>query len=67
MKLVRIPYCKDDIYVNADLVEYIRTDQSGTYIVTNGDRVIHTELSADKVAALLSGDLTMQIGEETYK
>lgn len=67
MKLVRIPYCKDDIYVNADLVEYIRADQSGTYIVTNGDRVIHTELSADKVAALLSGDLTMQIGEETYK
>lgn len=67
MKLIRIPYCKDDIYVNADLVEYIRADQNGTYIVTNGDRVIHTKLSADKVAALLSGDLTMQIGEETYK
>lgn len=67
MKLIRIPYCKDDIYVNADLVKYIRADQNGTYIVTNGSRVIHTELSADKVAALLSGDLTMQIGEETYK
>jgi hypothetical protein len=29
--------------------------------------VIHTKLSADKAALLLSGDLTMQIGEETYK
>ena len=67
MKLIRIPYCKDDIYVNADLVEYIRADQNGTYIVTNGHRAIHTKLSADKVTALLSGDLTMQIGEETYK
>lgn len=67
MKMVRIPYCKDDIYVNRDLVEYIRVDQNGTYIVTNGGRVIHTELSADKVAALLSGDLTMAIGEEIYK
>lgn len=67
MKLIRIPYCKDDIYVNRDLVEYIRADQNSTYIITNGDHVIHTELSADKVAALLSGDLTMQIGEETCK
>lgn len=67
MKMVRIPYCKDDIYVNADLVEYIRADQNGTYIVIKGDRVIHTELSADKVAALLSGNLTMQIGEEKYE
>ncbi|MBQ1434211.1 MAG: hypothetical protein IIZ09_14045 [Ruminococcus sp.] len=67
MKLVRIPYCKYDIYVNADLVEYIRTDQNGTYIVTSSNGVIHTELSADKVAALLSGNLTMQIGEEIYE
>lgn len=67
MKLIRIPYCKDDIYVNADLVEYIYTARNGTYIITSSNGVIHTELSADKVAALLSGDLTMQIGEEIYK
>lgn len=67
MKLVRVPYCRYDMYVNADLVEYIRADPNGTYIITNGGHKIHTELNADKVAALLSGDLTMQIGEETYK
>lgn len=67
MKLVRIPYCKDDIYVNADFIKYIYTARNGTDIITTSNDKIHTELSADKVAALLSGNLTMQIGEEKYE